>query len=186
MPQTPMWTRAERASAAASAHLYRLTPEKFLSVEVAENRRLVAVEHGVSTEEWVAELLVMDEALTAIEEGHAQGDSAGVIAARVPVPQDGVAKVIALLDQEANPAKDRGPDAQIRAQALAFQLKVSMRTAWKYYDEANDPSQPNPERDLLNTIKKMCALGLSDQRIADEAGGTGESIGAILDKYGRP
>lgn len=186
MPQTSEWTRAERASAAASAHLYRMTPEKFLSVEVAENRRLVAAEHGVSGEEWAAELLVMDEALTTIEEGRAQGDSAEVIAARVPVPQEAVAKVLALLDQEANPTEDRGPEAQIRAQALSMQLGVSMRTAWKYYDEANDPSQPNPERDVLNILKRLSALGLSDQRIADEVGGTGESIGAILDKYGRP
>jgi hypothetical protein len=116
-----------------------MTPENFLAVEIAENRRLVAAEHGMSTEDWVAGLLAMDEALTVIEEGHGRGDTPEAIAARVPVPAENVAQVLAPTRKPTGkrPTKDRA--LMIRAQALAVRLKVSMRTAWKYYDEPTTP-----------------------------------------------
>jgi hypothetical protein len=182
------WTRGERASAALGAAGARMTPEAFLDKEVRENRRLVPAARGLSAAAWAEELSTTDHLLARIEEAHVRGDSPADIAASLGKPVEDIQPVIHVISQETEeaprkPRKERDPEAQRRAQAVSIQLKVSMQTAWKGYDQDN-ADRIAAEDEMIRVMKRLRALGLSYSRIADEIGGTAESLEGMLGKYG--
>lgn len=72
-------------------------------------------------------------------------------------------------DLRTPPRKERHPEAQDRALGLSMQLKVSMRTAWKYYDEAN-AARIEQEDDMAWTVLQLHKQGKPAEEIADMTG----------------
>lgn len=72
-------------------------------------------------------------------------------------------------DLRATPRKERHPEAEMRARALSMQLGVSMRTAWKYYDEAN-ADRIDLEDDVAWTVVCLHREGLAPEEISDRIG----------------
>jgi hypothetical protein len=164
-----------------------MVPEAFLDKEVRENRRLVAAARGLSFDAWSAELNATDRLLGEIEEAYGLGDTPAAIADAVGKTVDEVQPVIDVIARESlgeprKPRKERDHEAELRAGALAMQLKITMRTAWKYYDEAN-ADRIEAEDEIIRVMKRMRALGLGFDRIADEVGGTAESVEGMLRTY---
>lgn len=77
------------------------------------------------------------------------------------------------------PRKDRGPEAQARANALSVQLKVSMHTAWKYFDEAN-ADRIAAEDEAFEIITSLRTQGHDDAAIAAMFGISQDGLAAFL------
>jgi len=178
------WTRLELASGAMRAQLHRKKLTKFMQVEVADNRRMVAARRGLSAEAWVAEIRGADAALRAMEEGLGRGDTPKTVAAASGVPLDVASRVAALLEVEANKAADplkyRTDEARAAARQIAEDWELSDRKAWKEYDLRHAPTPRQAE--VIKAVRRLQAFGLDDDRIADEAGISVEWIARILER----
>ncbi|MET4144205.1 hypothetical protein [Arthrobacter sp. UYCo732] len=79
------------------------------------------------------------------------------------------------------PRKERDQAAQDRALGLSMQLGVSMRTAWKYYDEAN-AARIEQEDDLAWTVLQLHRQGKAPAEIADMTGVSKQEIESFLNE----
>lgn len=77
------------------------------------------------------------------------------------------------------PRKERHQAAQDRALGLSMQLGVSMRTAWKYYDEAN-AARIEQEDDLAWTVLQLHKQGKAPEEIAEMTGVNRQEIVGFL------
>jgi hypothetical protein len=124
--------------------------------------------HGITVEGWEAQARA---AKTVIDAQQAMVDAA----LNGPPYRDPTAlpepKFIIRRPEELRtpPRKERHQEAQDRALGLSMQLHVSMRTAWKYYDEAN-AARIEQEDDLAWTVLQLHKQGRPAQEIADMTG----------------
>lgn len=124
--------------------------------------------HGITVEEWEGQVRA---AKTIIDAQQAMVDAAR----SGPPYRDPTAlpepKFIIRRPEELRtpPRKERHQEAQDRALGLSMQLHVSMRTAWKYYDEAN-AARIEQEDDLAWTVLQLHKQGRPAQEIADMTG----------------
>lgn len=139
---------------------------------------------GVTVEEWEARARA---AKTIIDAQQAMVDAA---TAGPPYPDPfalPIPKFIIRRPEELRhpPRKERHQAAKDRALGLSMQLHVSMRTAWKYYDEAN-AARIEQEDDMAWTVLQLHRRGESPEEIADRTGVSHDEVAAFVARLPEP